>query len=77
MAIIADTWIHDSIHLVVVRPATRAVTVELFPALDMATFAMSDVRHGAALEVLGLWHGDGCKGMKVLNSGNAKSVSAR
>jgi len=57
MAIVADTWIHDPVHLVVIGTTTRAITVELFPTVNVAALAMGDVRDGAALEVFGVRHG--------------------
>lgn len=56
VAIVADTWVHDPVHLVVVGTTTRAVTVELFPTIDVAALAMGDVRDGAAFEVFGARH---------------------
>jgi len=43
MAIVADTWIHDPINLIVVVSTARAITVELFPTVDVAALAMGDV----------------------------------
>lgn len=54
MAIVADTGIYDSVHFIAVRTAARAIAVELLPSVDVAALTMSDMRDGAALEIV--WH---------------------
>ena len=49
-----NPWIHDLIHFVVVRTATRAITVELPPTVNVTAVTMRDVRNSTTFEVD--WH---------------------